>query len=100
MVLFMTQAEVYTHATLKACQISSVAGVVAGTLYKTFTYRNFRAHTIWLGCLTGARYGMLLGVPVGIGATLYRMRNVEQQVRYLSSVLIIDDKISPNSSFA
>ena len=58
MVLSMTQAEVYTHATLKACQISSVAGAVAGTLNKTFTYRNFRARTIRLGWLRGARYGM------------------------------------------
>ena len=63
---------------LKGCQILSVVGAVAGVACKAISYRNMRSHTIRLGLYSGARYGMLLGVPVGVAATWFRMHHVEQ----------------------
>lgn len=59
----------------------SVIGTAIGGLYEVAMTRAVNSETIGAGCLKGAKYGLMAGIPLGVIATFLKMKKAEAQAK-------------------
>lgn len=75
--LLTPQAELYFHVMTKTTQLGGIFGTAIGGVAGGF----MKSSTVTGGALTGAKRGMVIGLPLGIGM-LYMRMNALKKVGY------------------